>query len=468
MSGYDFDLVVIGAGSGGVRAARQAADRGAKVAVVEAGRLGGTCVNVGCVPKKLLVYGSHYSDDIADAAHYGWNVDRPSLDWGRLRDNKDAEITRLNGVYRRLLEGSGVSLVEGRAELDGAHGVRVGDRRLSARHILVATGSRPRRAAIPGHELAVVSDDMFSLEALPRRAVVAGGGYIAVEFASILHGLGVEVCLVHRRHLVLRDFDEDVRTVLTEELSSRGITCHLSRTIERIERSGPGPGPHGALRVTLDDGTAIDTDLVLSAIGRVPNTDGLGLEGAGVALGDGGEVVVDDYFRTTVASVHALGDVIGRVQLTPVAIHEAMALARTLFDGQPTTVDYDTIPTAVFSTPPVGTVGLTESQARHEYPDVDVYRAIFTPLKHSLTGRPEKTLTKLVVDRRTDRVLGCHMVGPDAGEIIQGFGVALRCGATKAEFDATIGVHPTAAEEFVTMRSKVPEPEGEEDPAEHG
>jgi glutathione reductase (NADPH) len=463
MGDDDFDFVVIGAGSGGVRAARQAAARGAKVAVVESGRLGGTCVNVGCIPKKLLVMAGHFSDDLQDAAAYGWNVEPPKLDWGRLRDNKDAEILRLNGVYGKLLEGSGATLIEGRARLGGAHRVHVGDQVLNAEHILVATGSRPRRAAIPGAQLAVVSDDMFALDALPRRAVVAGGGYIAVEFASILHGLGVQVSLVHRRHLMLRHFDEDVRTVLTEALSERGITCHLNRTIERIERTRPGP-----LRATLDDGTTVETDLVLSAIGRDPNTEGLGLEEAGVQLGPGGEVVVDDHFRTSVPSIYALGDVIGRVQLTPVAIHEAMALVRTLFDGQPTAVDYDLIPTGVFSTPSVGTVGLTESQARHEVPEVDVYRALFTPLRHTLTGRGDKTLTKLVVDRRTDRVLGCHMVGPDAAEIIQGFAVALQCGATKAQLDATIGVHPTAAEEFVTMRSKVPDPEGEEDPSEHG
>ncbi|MFW6067168.1 MAG: glutathione-disulfide reductase [Myxococcota bacterium] len=462
MAGYDFDLVVIGAGSGGVRAARQSAGFGARVAIVEERFLGGTCVNVGCVPKKLFVYGAHFRDDFEDAAGYGWQVAPPRLDWSRLRANKDAEIRRLNGVYRRLLEQSGVELVEGRARLAGPHAVQVGERRLSAERILVATGSHPRRSDIPGHELARVSDDMFYLDTLPDRAVVAGGGYIAVEFASILHGLGVQVCLVHRRHLVLRGFDEDVRTVLTEEMSQRGIECRVAHTIEHIERSG------GELAVTLDSGDVLRTDMVLSAIGRVPNTGDLGLEEMGVERGDSGEILVDDYFRSSVPSVYALGDVIDRVQLTPVAIHEAMALARSLFGDRRVTVDYDNIPTAVFSTPNVGTVGLTEAEARHQVPEVDVYRSIFTPLKHSMTGRAEKTLMKLVVDRRTERVLGIHMVGPDAGEIIQGFAVALRCGVTKPQLDATVGIHPTAAEELVTMRTKAPEPEGDEDPAEHG
>jgi glutathione reductase (NADPH) len=466
---HEYDLAVIGAGSGGVRAARQAAERGARVVVVEAGALGGTCVNLGCIPKKLLVYGAEYADAFQDARVYGWDVGMPAFDWGRLRGNMAAEVARLNEVYGRLLERSGVDLVRGRVRLVGPHEIRVDEEQtLHAARVLVATGSRPRRADIPGHELAVVSDDMFGLETLPSRAIVAGGGYIAVEFAGILSGLGVQVCLVHRRHLVLRGFDEDVRAVLTGELASRGMTCHMSHTIERIERVGPGPGPHGALRATLDDGTIIETDLVLSAIGRVPNTLGLGLEDVGVELGADGEVVVDEHYRTNVPSIFALGDVIGRVALTPVAIHEAMAFARTHFGGEPTTVDYATIPTAVFSTPHVGTVGLTESQARHEVPEVDVYRSLFTPLRHTLTGRKEQTLTKVVVDRRTDRVLGCHMVGPDAGEVIQGFAVALRCGVTKAQLDATVGVHPTAAEELVTMRSRVPDPEGDEDPSEHG
>ncbi|MFW6086983.1 MAG: glutathione-disulfide reductase [Myxococcota bacterium] len=462
MAGYEFDFIVIGAGSGGVRAARQAAGFGARVAIIEERHLGGTCVNVGCVPKKLFVYAAHYHDDFEDAAGYGWQVGQPTFDWGRLRRRKDAEIERLNGVYRRLLDRSGVTLIEGRARLVGPHAVQVGERTITAERILVATGSHPRRAGIPGHELVRVSDDMFYLDALPERAVIAGGGYIVVEFASILHGLGVQVCLVHRRHLLLRGFDEDVRSLLTEEMTGRGVECKVAHTIERIDSKDD------ELELTLDTGETLRTEMVLSAIGRVPNTRGLGLEEVGVELGRAGEILVDDYFRSSVPSIYALGDVIDRVQLTPVAIHEAMVLTRTLFGGQPTVLDYDDIPSAVFSTPNVGVVGLTEAAARHEYPEVDVYRSIFTPLKHSMTDREEKTLMKLVVNRRTDRVLGVHMVGPDAGEIIQGFAVALRCGATKAQLDATVGIHPTAAEELVTMRTKVPEPEGDEDPAEHG
>ena len=446
---WDFDLVTIGAGSGGVRASRMAALAGARAAVVEESALGGTCVNAGCIPKKLFVYASHFSDDFADAAGFGWTVGARSFDWARLLANKDREIERLNGVYARLLDDAGVTRLEGRATFVDAHTVEIDGRRHTAANVLVATGAAPVLPEVPGGEHALTSGQMFHLPALPARVVIIGGGYIAVEFACILHGLGVAVTLLHRNPLFLRGFDDDVRRTLAEEMRRRGVDLRFGVRVTRIERHGD------ERRVVLEDGTALATDAVLCAIGRRPLTAGLGLERAGVATGPAGAIVVDEYSRTSAPSVWAIGDVTDRIQLTPVAIHEAMALVRTLFGGVPTKPDHEDVATAVFSQPAVAAVGLTEAEARARYGDVVVYRSTFRPLKHTLTGRDERAMMKLVVDRASDRVLGAHMVGPDAAEIVQGLAIAVKMKATKAAFDATVGIHPTAAEEFVTMRGPV-------------
>jgi glutathione reductase (NADPH) len=448
MGSFDFDLITIGAGSGGVRASRLAAGYGARVAVIEAGRLGGTCVNLGCIPKKLLVYGSHYGEDLADAAAYGWSLAAPRFDWRTLVANKDREIARLNQVYARLLDEAGVTRIEGRARLLDPHTVQVGERSWSARHVLVATGSRPSLPELPGVEHAISSDQAFHLPALPSRVVIVGGGYIAVEFAGIFRGMGAHVTLLHRGELFLRGFDDDVRAHLAGELAHKGIDLRFSTEVARIERGANG------LIVETNGGALLDADAVLFATGRVPNTEGLGLAEIGVELGSAGQVRVDGYSQSRVPGVWAIGDVTDRVNLTPVALHEAACFARTVFGGSPTRPDHENVPSAVFSQPPIGTVGLTEADARAGFGVVDVYRSRFRPLRHTLTGRPEQTLVKLVVDARSDRVLGVHMVGPDAGEIIQGFAVALRCGATKAQLDATVGIHPTTAEELVTLREK--------------
>ncbi len=444
--GYDYDLITIGGGSGGVRASRVAAALGARVALIESAALGGTCVNAGCIPKKLFSYASGFAAEFGDAAGYGWNVPQPRFDWVLLRDAKDREIARLNGVYSKLLGDAGVNVVEGHAVVVDAHAVEVAGRRLTARHLLVATGSRAVRPDIPGAGLGITSDEAFHLETLPRRAVLIGGGYIAVEFASIFSGLGVETTLVHRGSRLLRGFDEDIGTALAHELQRQGVTLLLGESPRSVSREG------GTLRMMLASGRELSGDLVMFATGRKPRAEGLGLESAGVALAEGGAVQVDAHYCSSVPSVHAVGDVIGRVQLTPVAIAEGTALARTLFGGQPSTVDYRNIPTSVFSHPHVGTVGLTEDEARRRFPEVKVYRSSFRPLKATLSGDDGKVLIKLVVDAASDRVLGAHMVGAEAGEIIQGLAVALNCGATKAQFDATIGIHPTTAEEFVTLR----------------
>lgn len=453
MSKYDHDLFVIGAGSGGVRAARMSASYGARVAIAESRHLGGTCVNLGCIPKKLLVYASHYAEDFEDAAGYGWTVPGhgaggqggPSFDWSTFLRNKNKEIERLNGVYERLLKNSGADIRWGQARVVDPHTVEIDGVAVTAERILVATGSYPWIPDVPGRELAITSDDAFHFQTMPRRVVIVGGGYIAVELAGIFHGLGAKVSLVHRGVHLLRGFDDDIRAFLAAEIQKKGLDLRLGASVESIARRGDG------LCATLADGTDLEADCVLYATGRLPKTKGLGLEEVGVALDEDGAVVVDDAFQSSIPSIYAIGDVIARVQLTPVAIAEAMALVKRLFRGEHAPVDYAGIPTAVFSQPNVGTVGLSEAQAR-EHHDVAVYLSIFRPLKHTLSGREEKTMMKLVVDRATDRVLGVHMVGPDAGEIIQGFAVALKCGATKAQFDATIGIHPTAAEEFVTMR----------------
>jgi len=449
MSPFDFDLFVIGAGSGGVRAGRMAAGYGARVAVAEASRLGGTCVNLGCVPKKLMVYASGFAAAFDDAAGFGWSVPEPSFDWAALKANRDRELVRLNGVYRELLERAGVHIIEGRARLRDRHTVAVGGETFSAERILVATGSRPVKVPIPGAELAITSDELFGFESQPRRVLIAGGGYIAVEFASILRGLGAEVVLSYRGKLFLRGFDDDVRSTLAAEMRKRGVELRFGTTVERLVRNADG------VAATLSSGDTIGSDLVLWATGRAPNTSGLGLEELGVRLDARGAVIVDEHLESSVPGVYALGDVIDRITLTPVALAEGTALARNLFGGTPTTVDYSNVPTAVFSQPAVAAVGLNEATARAAGHEVVIFRSTFRPLLHRLSGRDEQAMMKLVVDRASDRVLGVHMVGPEAGEIVQGLAVALKAGATKASFDATIGIHPTAAEEFVTMRSPV-------------
>jgi glutathione reductase (NADPH) len=446
---YDFDLVVIGAGSGGTRASRLSAGMGARVAVVEESRLGGTCVNVGCIPKKLLVYASHYGHDFADAAAFGWDVGPRRFDWKRLIANKDVEIARLNGVYAKLLDDAGVTRIDGRARLVDPHTLAIGERRISAEHVLVATGSWPSLPLTPGIEHAISSNEAFRLDALPERVVVVGGGYIAVEFAGIFHGMGAAVSQLYRGDLFLRGFDDDVRTTLADEMRKQGIDLRLRCDVTRIEKAPAG------LRIALTDGSQLEADAILYATGRRPNTKGLGLEAAGVATGPGGEILVDDYSRTNVPNVWAIGDVTDRINLTPVALHEGICFARTVFGGTPTKPDHRDVPTAVFSTPNIGSVGLTEQEARARCGAVRVFRERFRPLRHTLTGRDEKTLVKLVVDAASDRVVGAHMVGPEAGEIIQGIGIAVKCGVTKAQLDSTIGIHPTTAEEFVTLRTPV-------------
>src|SRR5262245_15501974 len=449
MAQYDYDLFTIGAGSGGVRASRMSAAFGAKVAVAEERYLGGTCVNVGCIPKKLLVYASHYSEDFDDAAGYGWAVGDRRVDWAKLIANKNKEIGRLNDVYRKLLGDSGVQIIENHAEVLDAHTVAIDGRKLTAKYILVATGSWPSVPDIPGAEYAMSSNEAFYLPTLAERVIIVGGGYIGVEFAGIFHGLGVHTTQLYRGALFLRGFDDDIRKTLAEEMWKRGVDLRFNADIVKIERNG------GALKATLTKGEGIESEQILYATGRVPKTRELGLERAGVALRESGAVVVDEYSKSSIDSIYAIGDCTDRMMLTPVAIAEGMAVANTLFNQKPTRPSYLNVPTAVFSTPNCATVGLTEQEAVEAGFKVDIFRTLFRPLKHTLTGRDERTMMKLVVDRLTDRVLGCHMVGPEAGEIIQGLGVALHCGATKAQFDVTIGIHPTAAEEFVTMRSKV-------------
>lgn len=448
---YDFDLYVIGAGSGGVRAARFAAGFGAKVAVAESRYLGGTCVNVGCVPKKLLVYGAHYAEDFEQASAYGWTAGEASFDWATLIANKDREINRLNGIYRNLLVNSGVVLHEGHARITGPHEVEINGQRYTAKHIMIATGGWPVIPDIPGREHAISSNEAFFLKELPKRIIVVGGGYIAVEFAGIFHGMGAQTSLLYRGELFLRGFDGAVRKHLAEELTRRGLDLQFNADIKSIEKLDDG-----SLRVELKDGKTLITDCVFYATGRRPMLDNLGLENTAVTLDKKGFVQVNEKYETTEPSILAIGDVIGRVQLTPVALAEGMAVARRLFKPeQYRLVDYRMIPTAVFSLPNIGTVGLTQEQAEEEGYTVEIFESRFRPMKLSLTDCQERTLMKLVVDAKTDKVLGCHMVGPDAGEIVQGLAIALKAGATKRDFDETIGVHPTAAEEFVTMRTPV-------------
>ncbi len=446
MSEYDYDLFVVGAGSGGVRAARIASELGARVALVEADRLGGTCVNAGCIPKKLFVYGSHFAYDLNDARGYGWHVER-SFDWTALRHNKDREITRLNAVYEGLLERAGVDVIQGRARLIDPHGVEIDGVTRSAERILVATGGHAIRPKIPGSELAFTSDAFFDLEALPATAMIVGAGYVALELGSVLNALGVEVTLVHRGEEILRGFDRDLRDHLHTELEAKGMRILLERNVTSMDEGGRG------VIAELDDGTSLETDFPMFAIGRSPNTKDLGLESLGVELGQRGGIVVDDTFTSSVPSIHAVGDVIDHVQLTPVAIAEGMHFAHHFYGRGKHRVDYANIPTAVFCQPELATVGLTEEEAWHRCQDVRVYKSVFTPLKLALSDRKEHTIVKLVVDASNDRVVGCHMAGHGAAEIIQGLAVAMKAGATKSEFDATLGIHPTSAEEFVSLRT---------------
>lgn len=451
MTKYDFDLFVIGGGSGGVRAARIAAGHGARVALAEEYRLGGTCVIRGCVPKKLLVWASRFADEFEDAGGFGWSVGETRFDWGRLIEAKDREITRLESVYRANLEKSGVTIFEHRAELAGPNAVRVvaEDRIVTAEYILIATGSAPAiDTRIVGCEHVITSNDAFHLKELPRRIAIAGGGYIAVEFAGIFAGLGVETTLVYRGEKLLRGFDEDLRDGLMEAYAKRGIRVRTNATFWRIERTESG------LVGALSDGTAIEADQIMFAVGRTPNTAALGLHKVGVACGDRGEIKVDADNRTNIPSIYAIGDVTDRVNLTPVAIREGHAFADTVFGGKPWRVDYRNIPTAVFSTPEIATVGLSEFDAISAGYTLDIYKSRFRPMKNTLSGRDERTIMKLVVDRQTQKVLGVHMLGPDAAEIIQMAAIALQMGATKADFDATVALHPSAAEELVTMREK--------------
>lgn len=450
MANYDFDLFVIGGGSGGVRAGRMAAGRGLKVGIAEEFRYGGTCVIRGCVPKKLFVYASHFSEDFEDAAGFGWQVGERRFDWPTLIANKDAEIARLSALYERGLNNAGAQIIHSRAELRDAHTIHLSteNRTVTADKILIATGGWPSVPEVPGIEHAITSNEAFHLPQLPRRALVVGGGYIAVEFAGIFHGLGVETKLLYRGAEILRGFDMDIRTMLHREMAKKGLEVRLSANPARIEKYGD------SLIVTLEDGATIETDCIMYATGRKPNIAGLGLDAAGVAVNAKGAIAVDEYSHTNVENIWALGDVTDRVNLTPVAIHEAMCFVSTVFGGKPLPVDHELIPTAVFSQPSIGVCGLTEEAARLRFKHIDIYKAEFRPMKHTLSGREERMLMKLIVDADNDKVLGCHILGADAGEIIQCLGVAIKMGATKADFDATMAVHPTAAEEFVTMREK--------------
>jgi glutathione reductase (NADPH) len=415
------------------------------VAVAESGRFGGTCVNVGCIPKKLFSYAAHVREELKDAADFGWNIAEPGFDWHRLLANKDREIERLNGVYERVLANAGATILRGRAVIVDPHTVSVDGKSYSAKHILVATGSWPQKPEIPGAELAITSNEAFHLERLPARALVVGGGYIAVEFASIFNGLGVRTTLAYRGARLLSGFDAELGTRLAEEMTRKGVSVLLNKTPSKVEKG---------LKVTFQDGSSETFDLVMFATGRKPNTANLGLEQAGVRLREDGAIVVDKCSQSSVPSIHAIGDVTNRINLTPVATHEGMALAKTLFGGQTTPADHENVPTAVFSHPNLATVGLSEEQARHRYGAVDIYKSAFRSLKHTMGKSEEKVFMKLVVDAASQRVVGAHMIGPEAGEIIQGIAIAVKLGATKLQFDSTIGIHPTAAEEFVTLREK--------------
>jgi len=450
-SKYDFDLFVIGGGSGGVRASRMAAQAGARVAIAEEYRFGGTCVIRGCIPKKLFVYASHFAEDFEDARGFGWTIEGAHFDWPTLIANKDKEIARLEGLYRKNVDAAGAVIFDDRAVLKDMHTVHLAkaDRDVTAETILIATGGHPSRdTGIAGTELCITSDETFHLKELPKRVVIAGGGYIAVEFAHIFHGLGVDTTLIYRGPKIMRGFDDDLRDALQDSMRGKGIRLLFDQIFTRFEKADAG------VRAETSAGKTLEADRIMLAIGREPNAKGLGLEHAGVKLGRKGEIVVDAYSRSSIPNIYAIGDVTDRLNLTPVAIHEAMCFVKTVYGGVPTAPSHELVATAVFSRPEIGTVGMTESQARHTGHAIDVYKSSFRPLKHTLSGRDEKTLMKLVVDQRTDRVLGLHVFGPDAGEMVQLAAIALKMGATKAQFDATVAVHPTAAEELVTMRTK--------------
>jgi glutathione reductase (NADPH) len=452
VSEYDYDLFVIGAGSGGVRAARLSAELGARVAIAEEYRIGGTCVIRGCVPKKLLFYGSRYSSEFPDAKGFGWSYDNLSFNWPTLIGNVRREVDRLNGVYTRTLEKAGVTRFLTRAVLEHAHAVRLADRDglISAKTILIATGSHPVIPDVPGREHLISSNECFLLEELPSSVVIIGAGYIGMEFASIFNGLGVHVTVLYRGEQVLRDFDMDLRDGLAEAMRNRGIDLRMDTDVASIEKDG------GGYRVHLKRGDSIAAELVMAATGRIPNTSGLGLEQFGVKLGPNGRVVVDEFSRSSVDNIYAVGDVSDRKNLTPVAIHDATAFVETVLEGRPTKVDYGTVPTAVFSQPEIGTVGLSEEKARElkGATGIDIYKISFRPLRSMISGRDEKTLMKLVVDMKTDKILGVHILGDDAAEIVQMAAIALKLGATKADFDKTMALHPSAAEELVTLRHK--------------
>ena len=447
----EFDLFVIGAGSGGVRAARMAALSGARVAVAEVAALGGTCVNLGCIPKKLYSFAAHYAEGFEESHGFGWSTPAPppALDWAALKANRAREISRLNTIYGDLLTGAGVTLLRGRARLSAANAVSVDGVLHRAKHVLVATGGWPVVPVFAGSEHAITSNEIFDLQVFPARLLVVGGGYIACEFASIFRGLGAQVTQLYRGDQVLRGFDDDVRHFVAAEMRKKGVDLRTGSDVTRIDKANDG------LCVTLLDGGHVTVDTVLYATGRSPNTAGLGLAEIGVTLGGNGAIVVDEHYQSSVPGVHALGDVTSRVQLTPVALAEAMVLVDHLFGSGERSMDYELIPTAVFTHPNIGTVGLSEAQARQRYGAVRIYRSEFRALRHTLSGSTERTLMKLVVAEASDRVVGLHMVGADAGEIVQGFAVAMKAGATKAVFDSTLGIHPTVAEEFVTMRTPV-------------
>merc|ERR1719163_228600 len=462
---YDYDYLCIGGGSGGVRSSRIAAGHGAKVALVECasggdkkeggfGGLGGTCVNVGCVPKKLMVYGAHYAHDVHDMVNYGWEGASPSLNWKNFIANKNKEIARLNGIYQNMLKNAGVELIDGYAKLVDGHTVEIDGKKVTAQTILVAVGGWPMMPKVDGGELAITSNEAFFLDERPNRVVVVGGGYIAIEFANIFKGYGADVTQIYRGDLWLRGFDGDVRQHLVTEYKEQGINLKFNTNIQKMEKNADG-----SIKVTYEDGSTQETDIVMYATGRVPRTKDLGCEAAGVKMDSNGAIIVDEGFQTSVPSIYAVGDVINRIQLTPIALAEGHCLADTLFGGKPRKTDYSDVPTAVFSNPPIGTVGLTEEEARAKHKNVHIYRSSFRGMKHTITGRQEKTLMKLVVNADDDKILGVHMVGDAAGEVIQLAGVAMKAGCTKADFDGTIGVHPTAAEEFCTMRTRVPDPE---------
>ena len=448
MPNYDYDLFVIGAGSGGVRTARMAAAEGVRVAIAEESRTGGTCVNLGCVPKKLYVHAAEFGAGFQEAQGFGWQSSTPTFDWQTLRDNKSRAISRLNSLYEETLAKAGAKLIRGKARLLDPHRVAVAGQEYTAERIVLATGNRPFIPDFPGNQLVLTSDQIFDLAQLPKRMLIVGGGYIGTEFAGIFHGLGVAVTQLYRGELFLRGFDEEIREFVAQQMRADGIDLRFNTDVASLEKAADG-----TLLATLEDGRRLETDCALYATGRRPNTDGLNLAELGVDLEESGAVRVNDFYQSSLPSLYALGDVIDRMQLTPVALAEGMTLVKHLYKGESKKLDYRLIPSAVFSQPHIGTVGLTEAEALEQYPAIDVYTTNFRPLKHSLTGSGERALMKLLVDPATDRVVGAHMAGEQAGEIIQGIAIALKAGATKATFDQTIGIHPTSAEEFVTMRT---------------